>query len=79
MLMTRHFQDLGSAPDWSCLVRNLLQPIRSTNHIWVVTSYQYGTSALVSQTSFRGETSGCVTNFGCFLRLVYVLMLLGEN
>ena len=26
--------------------------------IWVVTRHQYGISALVSQTSFRGETSG---------------------
>ena len=29
--------------------------------IWVVTRHQYGISALVSQTSFRGETSGGIT------------------
>ena len=34
------------------------QPIRSTTQIWVVTRHQYGISALVSQTSFREETSG---------------------
>ena len=39
---------------------NLLHPIRSTTHIQVVTRHQYGTSAVVSQTSFGGETSGGV-------------------
>ena len=34
------------------------QPIRSTTPIWVVTRHQYGISVLVSQMSFRGETSG---------------------
>ena len=29
--------------------------------IWVVTRHQYGISALVSQTSFGGETSGSIT------------------
>ena len=38
----------------------LLHPIRSTTQIWVVTRHQYGISALVSQTSFHGETSGGV-------------------
>ena len=35
-------------------------PIRSTTQIWVVTRHLYGISALVSQKSFRGETSGGV-------------------
>ena len=35
----------------------LLQPIRSTTQIWVVTRHQYGISAVVCLTSFRGETS----------------------
>ena len=30
ILMTRHYQDLGSASNWSCRVGNLIQPIRST-------------------------------------------------
>ena len=34
------------------------RPIRNTIQIWVVTRHQYGISALVSQTSFRGETVG---------------------
>ena len=42
----------------SCCVGNLIQPIRSTTQIRVVTRHQYGISALVSETSFRGETSG---------------------
>ena len=53
-----HYPDLGSASDWLCNVGNLLRPIRSTFQIWVVTRHQYRISALISQTSFRGETSG---------------------
>ena len=66
ILMTRHFPDLGSAFDWSCRVRNLIQPIRSTTLIWVVTCHQYGISALVSQTSFGGESSGSVAKCRLF-------------
>ena len=33
------------------------QPISSTTQIWAVTRYQYGISALVSQTLFRDKTS----------------------
>jgi len=35
------------------------------NDVWVVLHYQYGVSALVSQTSFCGETSGGVAK--CWL------------
>ena len=45
---------------------NLLQPIRSTTQTWVVTRHQYGISALVSQTSFRGETVNCVAKCRLF-------------
>ena len=38
-------------PYWWCI----------TTQIWVVTRHQYGISALVSQTSFGGETSGSIT------------------
>ena len=34
------------------------KPIRSTTQIWVVTRHQCGLSAVVPQTSFRGETIG---------------------
>ena len=40
--MTRHYPDLGSASDWSYRVGNLIQPIRSTTQMRVVTRYQYG-------------------------------------
>ena len=63
--MTRHYPYLDSASDWSCRVGNLIQPIRSTSQIWVVTRHQYGISALVSRTSFGGETSGSVAK--CWL------------
>ena len=50
----------GSASDWLCRVGNLLRPIRSTTQMCAVTRHQYGISALVSQTSFCGETGGGV-------------------
>ena len=64
MLMTRHHRDLGSASDWLNQISYEARPTRNTTHIWVVTRHQYGISALVSQTSFCGETK-----VGCFLRL----------
>ena len=64
--MTRHYPDLGSASDWSCRMGNLIQPIRSTIQIWVVTLHQYGISALVSQMSFGRETSGSVAKCRLF-------------
>ena len=60
VLMTRHYPDLGSASDWLKQISHAGRPIRSTTQIWVVTRHQYGISALVSQTSFRGENSGGV-------------------
>ena len=71
--MTRYYTGLDSASDhrlldWSCRVGYLLQPIRSTTQVWEVTRYQNGISALVSQTSFRGETSGSVAKCRLFSR-----------
>ena len=48
---------------------NLLHPIRSTTQIRVVIRHQYGISALVSQTSFRGKILVASQNVGCFLSL----------
>ena len=45
---------------------NLLQPIRSTTQIWVVTCHQYAISVLVSQMSFRRKTVGVVTKCHLF-------------
>ena len=64
--MTRHYPDLGSASDWLNQISHAARPIRSTAQIWVVTRHQYGISALVSQTSFGGETSGDVAKCRLF-------------
>ena len=81
ILMTRHHKDLGSTFDWSCRVGNLLQPIRSTAQNCVVMRlHQCGIFALVSQTSFCGETGGSIPKFRLFsqakatARLVIVLV-----
>ena len=68
--MTCHHTELGSASNWSYHVGNLLQAFRSTTQIWVVTRHQYGISALVSQTSFRGETSGGVEKCRLFSQAI---------
>ena len=73
ILMTRHYRDMGNFSDWSCRVGNLIQPIRSTTQIWVVTRHQYGISALVSHTSFGGETSGSVFTGYLIFRTLEVL------
>ena len=69
--MMRHYPGLDSASDhrlldWSCRMGYLLQPIRSTTQVWEVARYQNGISALVSQTSFRGKTSGGVAKCRLF-------------
>ena len=74
ILMMCHYPDLGGASYWSCCMGNLLQPVRSTTQIWVVTFHQYGTFALFSQTSFLGETSGGVTKFCLFYEAKYMLV-----
>ena len=73
ILMTRHYRDMGNFSDWSCRVGNLIQPIRSTTQIWVVTRHQYGISVLVSHTSFGGETSGSVFTGYLIFRTLEVL------
>ena len=54
---------------------NLLQPVKSASHIWLVTRHQHGISALVPQTSFREETSGgvakCRPAVDCFISLLW--------
>ena len=65
-MMTCHYPDLGSASDWLNQISHAARPIRSTTQIWVVTRHQYGISALVSQTSFGGETSGSVAKCRLF-------------
>ena len=71
ILMTLHYPDLRSASDWSCRMGNLVYPIRSTAQILVVTRHQYGISALVSQTSFGGETSDSVAKCRLFSHAIF--------
>ena len=48
--------DLGSAFYWLKQISLAARPIKNTTQIWVVTRHQYGISALISRTSFRGKT-----------------------
>ena len=65
--MTRHYPDLSSASDW-LHISNFPRGTTNQKHypIWVVTRHQYGISAHVSQTSFRGETSGGIAKCRLF-------------
>ena len=64
--MTRHYLDLGSASECLKQISHVVRPIRSTTQFWVVTRHQYEISSLVSQTFFRGETSGGVVECRLF-------------
>ena len=56
--MTCHRPDLGSVSNWPKQISLAIRKIGSNSPLWVVTCRQYGISALVPQTSFRGKTSG---------------------
>ena len=60
ILMTRQYPGMGSVSDWLKQISRAARTIRNTTHTWVLTRHQYRISALVSQTSFRGKTSGRV-------------------
>ena len=50
------------ASNWLKQISHAARPISSTTQMWEVRRPQYRTSALVSQASFGGETSGSVSN-----------------
>ena len=75
ILMTCHYQYLGSASDWLCCERIFFQPVRSTTKIWVVTCHQYGISAFVTQTSFCKGLSGDLAKRRLFSQATYTLPL----
>ena len=52
-----HYPDLGGNFAPTNHKHYTKRPIRSTTQIWVVRRHQYGISALVPQTSFRGRTN----------------------
>ena len=67
--MTHHYPDLRSPSDWLNQISHGARPIRSTTQIWVVTRHEI--SALVSQTSFGGETSGTVAKCRLFFQVSF--------
>ena len=71
VLTTRHYPDLSCAS----VAENLLQPIKSTTQIWVVKLHHYGMSALVCQTSFRGETRGSVAKYRLFSHATSIMVV----
>ena len=72
ILMTYHYQDLGSASDWM----KQIEPIRSSTQNLVMTRHQYGISALVPKPSFRGNTAGGVAKFRLLLRKKIINVIL---
>ena len=52
-------------------ISHAARPIGSPAQIWVVTSHQYGIYALVSQTSFCGETSAGVVKYRLFSQATF--------
>ena len=66
VLSEKRAQKFHTASDWLDQISHAARPIRSTTQIWVMTRHQCGISALVSQTSFGGETSGSVAKSGLF-------------
>ena len=77
--MMCHYPDLGIASDWLCHMGNLIETIRSTTQIWVVTRRQYGISVLVSQTSFDGETNGSVVKCQLFSQASHGSLIKGAT
>ena len=67
--------DLGSTSEWLVNEGNLLQSIRSTTPIWVVTCHQYGISWLVLRRSFCGNPMVATQNVSCFLRLAFLKII----
>ena len=66
VLSEKRAQKFHTASDWLDQISHAARPIRSTTQIWVMTRHQCGISALISQTSFGGETSGSVAKSGLF-------------
>ena len=62
--------------DWLNQISHAARPISSITQIWVVTRHQWGISALVSQTSFGGETSGSVAKGQLFSQAIFQTTIL---
>ena len=66
VLSEKRAQKFHTASDLLNQISHAARPIRSTTQIWVMTRHQCGISALVSHTSFGGETSGSVAKCRLF-------------
>ena len=60
--MTRHYPELGSSSDWLKQILNQSEALPISE----VSPHQYGIFVLVSQSLFRGETSGGVAKSRVF-------------
>ena len=87
--MTRRYPDLDSASDWLRQISHAAEWSRAARDIffnqlevllrsaYIVTRHQYGISALVSQTSFRAETSGGIAKCRLFSQAKRLTTLIG--
>ena len=66
--MTRHYRDLGSASDCRAACEMCFNQLEA-----LLTRHQYGISALVSQTSFRGGISRGVAKCRLFSQVTSYL------
>ena len=73
ILMMRHYPVLGSASGRLNQISYTVRLIRSTTQTSEVTHHQYGISALVSQTSFVGESSGSVAKCLLFSQAIKMM------
>ena len=76
ILMRCHYSDQSSASDWSCREGNLLQPIRSTTQIWVVTRNQYGILRSFLGPHFVWKPVAALRNVGLFSQVTLPFFLL---
>ena len=65
-LAARRPGELARRLDWSCREGNLLQPLKSTTQIWVITHHQYGNFCAPSLLTRHLEKPVVATqNVGC--------------
>ena len=54
-----------------CRVKDLIQPIRSTTQIWIVTRHQYGFLRSFLRRHLAGKLVAASPNIVCFLRILF--------
>ena len=66
--MMCHYRNLSGVSDWLCHKENLLQPIKSTIQIRVVTHHQYGVLTLFLTHHSSGLPVVAIPKVSCILR-----------